>query len=85
MTLYLRQKWSKPVTGALGAGPYTTWDWSIDRRWPDVTRVGSWQANYYFPVATGKSDRDTLSHAKQALVARARRVEETCTFEYIEE
>lgn len=86
MKLYLRQTFSRPVMGAMGAGPYTTFDWGIDHNFSDgKSRIGSWVANYYFEVRTGRSDRDTLSHAKQALEAAARRKEEECSFEYIED
>lgn len=86
MKLYLRQTFTRPVHGVMLTGPYKSFDWSIDRHGIDgYTRVGSWGANYFFGVKTGKSDRATLGNARRALANRAKHAGETCTFEYVEE
>lgn len=85
--LYLRQKFTEPVNGVMGAPATTLFDWQIEKPWSntEVSRVGSWAANYFFDVATGKTDRATLGNARRALAARAKREEKECSFEYLEQ
>ena len=84
MGLTLRQTLVVPVNGYWDGGPKSVFNWSIDRRWDDGTsRVGSWEANYYFTVKTGETDRVTLGNARRHLKMVRGAIK--CTFEYIEE
>lgn len=85
-SITLRQTFEEPIYGFFDNGPKRIFDWSIDRVYPDgKSRVGSWGANYYFEVVTGKTDKVTLGNARRALAARAKRNSKACSFEYIEE
>jgi hypothetical protein len=85
MTLYLRQKFSKPMSGYWN-GELREFDWRIDHPWSgtEVSRISSWGANHYFDVHTGKTDKATLGNARRALRARATAAGEECEFEYID-
>jgi len=85
--MILRQTLDHRVCGWWDGGAKDTFDWSIDG--PPHTdskgqfvRIGSWEANHWFHVALGKTNRQTLSRAKQHL-QRSTRI--PSTFEYIEE
>lgn len=82
-TLILRQTLSEPVGGYWDGGMKQVFDWTVQRQFSDgKSRVGSYTANHYFEVSTGRTERETLSYAKKHLQASTR-VEST--FEYIEE
>ena len=46
-----------------------------------LSRIGSWEANYWFEVKTGKTEKMTLANAKRSLRAKTK-IEST--FEYID-
>ena len=82
--MILRQKTCIPINGYWDGGAKSTFDWSIDRSFEDgKSRVGSWQANYWFEVKTGKSEKATLGNARRSL--QNRRTAIKSTFEYIDE
>lgn len=84
--MILRQTFEKPQNGVMDTGPYNSFDWQIDRQFDDgKSRVGSWGANYFFEVSTGKTERATLANARRALTASAKRLQNGCRFEYVEE
>lgn len=82
-TLVLRQEFAQPINGFFDNGPKSVFYWSIDCEFSDgKSRVGSWGANCYFEVATGKTDKATLGNARRALAQRARLAGKACTFSY---
>lgn len=85
--MILRQKLDRRIGGYWDGGMKDTFDWHIDTHWSGtvVSRVGSWGANYYFDVYTGKTDKATLGNARRSLRARAKADGIDCEFEYIED
>jgi len=87
--MILRQILNKPVYGYWDGGAKQVFDWRIDSQ-PKTdakgqyVRIGSWQANFWFYVALGKSEKQTLGYAKRHLQAVTPR-KYNSTFEYIEE
>jgi hypothetical protein len=85
--IILRQKAVKPIHGYWDGGAKQVFNWSIDGR-PhkdkngEFVRVGSWEANQYFHVAKGKTDKQTLSYAKRHIEKISRF---PSSFEYVEE
>lgn len=85
--IILRQTLCEAVGGYWDGGAKQVFDWKIERghRGKDkrgrFVRVGSRDANFWFYVALGKTDKLTLSYAKKHL-AHITRV--PSTFEYIE-
>lgn len=72
----LVQTLEKPMSGYWDSGAKRTFEWKIDPcfvpNWAKVglyVRVGSWEANHYFTVKRGKTERLTLSYAKQHIQA----------------
>ena len=83
----LRQTLDKPVNGYWDGGPKQRFDWGIEGSprtdsQGQYVRIGSFSANHWFHVAYGKTEKLTLSYAKQHLRSVTR---VPCTFEYIEE
>lgn len=84
--MVLRQTLKCPVQGYWDDGAKQVFDWSIDGQLQSdskgkYVKIGSWEANHWFHVAVGKTDKLTLSYAKchlQAVTSVA------STFEYIE-
>jgi hypothetical protein len=84
--MILRQTLVKAVNSPFewDGGAKRIFDWSIDRSYDDgKSRVGSWGANHYFEVKTGKTEKATLANAKRHL--RATTTVPIEKFEYIEE
>lgn len=96
--MILRQTFSQPIGGFWDGGPKSVFDWTIDgtphvgswymdlpRRYHKtrMVRVGSWEANCFFTVPVGKTDKHTLSNARRRLAHRARKAGNSCTFEYV--
>ncbi len=83
--MILRQTLVKPVNGYWDGGAKQVFDWNIrgleghDSK-GTYTRIGSFEANYWFNVAKGRTDRQTLSYAKKRLQAST---SVPSTFEYI--
>jgi len=84
--MILRQTLEKPVHGYWDGGRKQVFDWKIDGpihydSKGSFVRIGSYDANFWFHVAAGKTDKLTLSYAKRHL----RRITTVkSTFEYIE-
>ena len=81
----LRQTLEKPAQGYWDGGEKQVFDWEIDGtpkldKQGEYIRVGSIGANHWFHVALGKTEKLTLSYAKQHLQASTRY---PSTFEYI--
>lgn len=88
--MILRQTFESPINGFWDGGAKKVFDWEIDGQPKQdskgfFVRVGSWGANHWFHVALGKTDKQTLSHAKSKLQTSAQKAGKNCTFEYIEE
>lgn len=86
--LYLRQKLAEPISGWWDGGAKDTFNWFVDEyqsRRQGWTIVGSYDANHWFHVEPGASEKGTLGNARRALGARARREGVECEFEYIEQ
>jgi hypothetical protein len=86
--MILRQILEKEIHGYWDGGPKSVFDWVIDRfksRGPSMAVVGSWEANHWFTVKMGKTEKDTLANAKRALSYRAKKAGIGCTFEYLED
>ncbi len=81
--MILRQTLEYPIDGYWNGGKKQVFDWRVAHNFSDArSRISCWTANHYFEVATGNTEKLTLSYAKQHLKAA------TCiaaTFEYIEE
>lgn len=83
----LVQTLQQPVNGYWDGGAKQTFNWRIDSE-PKTdnkgqfVKVGSWDANYWFNVALGKTDKATLGNARRRLV---RTTKVPCTFEYVED
>lgn len=83
----LRQTLANPVLGYWDGGAKQAFDWIIegiiaqDSKGKYV-RIGSFDANHWFHVAAGKTEKLTLSYAKRHLAATTRL---PCTFQYIED
>lgn len=85
--MILRQKTEKAGHGYWDGGAKDTFDWSIhgpvreDAKGKYV-KIGSWDANHWFHVSLGKTDKLTLANAKRHL----RKITKMpCTFEYVKE
>lgn len=80
----LKQTLDKPVNGYWDGGAKQVFHWSIDGS-PTVdskgqfVRIGSWEANHWFHVASGRTVKLTLANAKRHLRAVTR---VPSTFEY---
>ncbi len=68
----------KPINGFWDGGAKSEFVYSIDGE-PQrdakgqYVRVGSWEANYWFHVAVGKTIKQTLANAKRHLLANLKR------------
>jgi len=86
MTIILRQTLNESVNGYWDGGKKQVFDWTIDGK-PQTdkqgqfVRIGSFDANTWFHVALGKTDKQTLSYAKRHLQHSTRY---PSTFQYIE-
>jgi len=84
--MILQQTLAKPVNGYWDGGAKRVFRWSIDKfgggedSRGTFVRIGSWEANYWFNVAQGKTEKQTLSYAKRHLQAITRI---PSVFEYI--
>ena len=81
----LRQTLDKPVHGYWDGGAKQTFDWSVEGSPAtdskgQYVRIGSFAANHWFHVASGKTEKLTLSYAMKHLKASTRY---QSTFEYI--
>jgi hypothetical protein len=75
--MILRQKLAKPVHGYWDGGAKQVFEWEIEGRpYKDkkgtFVKVGSYEANHFFHVAKGKTEKQTLSYARQHLKASTR-------------
>lgn len=89
--MFLRQTFTKPISGNWDFGPKTKFDWFIDTLHGQYVEsnnqacVGSWEANYRFVVSRGKTDKQTLANARRKLSSNAKKHGLSCTFEYVVE
>lgn len=87
--MILRIKADRKIDGYWDGGMRDTFDWSIDQRKEDskgkYVRVGSWDANYWFHVAEGRTDKETLKFALQVLKVKFRRFGVSIEHKYIKE
>jgi len=83
----LRQTLAYPVNGFWYDGKKQVFDWKIEGE-PQTddkgkfVRVGSWEANFWFNVAMGRTEKLTLSYAKRRLQSGT---QIPSTFEYIDD
>ncbi len=83
--MVLHQTLKQSVYGYWDGGAKSIFNWKIDGH-PQTDakgqfiKVGSWEANHWFYVAVGKSERQTLANAKRHLRAITG---QPCKFEYI--
>ena len=72
--MILRQTLEKPVDGFWDGGQKQQFNWSIQSN-PHTdskgqfVKIGSWEANHWFCVALGRTDKLTLANAKKHLKA----------------
>lgn len=89
-SMKLIQTFSQPISGYWDGGPKQRFTWEVDysRQGHDskgtFVRVGSYEANHYFNVSLGKTERATLNNARLHLAAIARVHGLPCTFEITE-
>lgn len=83
--LTLRLTLTEAINGNWDGGKKSIFAWNIDRLHSnnEQTAVGSWEANYFFSVKAGRTERQTLGYARQVLKARLKRNRLYGTFEYI--
>ena len=82
----LVQTFEQAINGYWDGGAKKRFVWSIDREYSNGrSRVGSWEANHFFEVTTGKTEKQTLANARRKLTAMARKHNMSCTFEYVKE
>jgi len=86
----LRQILNEPIHGYWDGGAKQTFTWSIVSKHGqdgkgEFAHIGSWEANHWFHVALGKTDKLTLANARRRLLAGMKRLGITGRFEYIEE
>lgn len=72
--MLLRQTLEHAVNGYWDGGAKQVFDWTINgtpRQYGkgQIVRIGSWSANFWFHIAVGKTEKITLSYAKQHLQA----------------
>jgi|WetSurSiteA1Bulk_404760.scaffolds.fasta_scaffold132960_2 hypothetical protein len=78
---------TKPVAGYWDGGGKTTFNWSIDGA-PETddkgqyVKIGSWEANNFFHVAMGATEKKTLANARRHLTAMLKKRGLTGTFSY---
>lgn len=68
--MLLRVTLSKPIDSPFewDGGPKQTFEFSIDREYADgFSRVGSWSANRWYEVRTGRTEKETLANLKRKL------------------
>jgi len=86
-TIALIQELEKPIQGWWDGGPKKYFEWKIEHRHRGhdakgtFVRVGSWDANHWFHVAEGKTDKQTLGNARRRLKQTTK---VPCTFRYVE-
>ena len=74
----LKQTLNKPTNGYWDGGAKSVFIWGIksspstDSKGQYV-RIGSWEANHWFHVALGKTEKLTLANAKRRLSAAMRK------------
>ena len=89
--MLLRQTLQRPVHGYWDGGAKQVFDWEVEGGYVEdgyfgkdaegtFERIGLWSANHWFHVAHGKTEKLTLSYAKQHLRFTTRI---PSTFEYI--
>ena len=84
----LKQTLDKPINGNWDGGAKSIFYWGIEGS-PNTdskgqyVRVGSWQANHWFHVALGKTDKLTLANARRRLSAGMRKCGITGKFGYV--
>jgi hypothetical protein len=83
----LKQELEEPINGYWNGGPKKVFYWRIDSTSKDskgyFCKIGSWVANYWFHVAKGKTEKQTLSYAKQKLNSSAKKANIKATFSYV--
>lgn len=86
--LSLIQVFEKPICGYWDGGAKKEFEWriewhahGIDKKGTFV-RVGSWDANHWFNVAIGGTEKQTLGNARRKLSRAAKRQGLKCTFNY---
>lgn len=88
--LCMVQKIDRKISGYWDGGGKDTFEWCIEKhhgghdKKGTFVRVGSWDANHFFNVQLGKTDKQTLANARRKLQAGCARERVKCTFEYIE-
>lgn len=92
----LVQKLDTPIYGMWDGGPRSTFRWSVDREYSDgKAKVGSWDANRWYEVAAGGTEKQTLGNVRRKLTAQIKAANERkvregkadlikCTFTYEE-
>ena len=80
--MILRQTLEHSVNGYWDGGAKRVFNWEIDKDYTggEYIRVGSFEANYWFNIARGTTEKLTLSYAKRHLSTSTRIAS---TFEYI--
>ena len=81
------QTFAEPISGYWDGGLKRSFEWTVERsggrdRRGEYSRIGSWAANYWFHVSTGKTEKQTLANARRRLSSLARRAGKDCTFVY---
>ncbi len=87
--MILKQTFSEPIQGYFDYGPKTIFEWKIDGLPLEddkgkFVKVGSWDANKWYMVSLGKTEKQTLANLRRKLQSYAKRCSKNCTFEYIE-
>ena len=85
----LVQTFIEAIPGNWNGGPKRVFIWRVagspqsDAQGRFV-KVGSWDANYWFHVAVGRTNKQTLGNARRRLTALTKRAGKECTYSYEE-
>lgn len=72
----------EPVAGYWDGGKKSVFNFSIDQSYPDgKSKIGSWDANFYKEVKTGRTDKMTLANFRRTLAKN--KIFKNAIFEYI--
>lgn len=86
--LILKTYTSEPINGFWDGGSKQEFTWSLGRIGKDskgeFQKINGWEANYWFHVSKGKTDKQTLSYALKHLKNNAKKNNQIISYhEYV--
>lgn len=84
--MQLKVTLSNPVGGYWDGGKKDTFYFKVDQDFSDgMSQVGSWEANAFKEVKTGKSEKSTLAKIRPFLIKWVWRLGVTAKFDYVDD